>query len=147
MTKQENNKEQRQQAAQQKYMELQMINNQAKELQKQIQALENQVGEVDNILNNIDELKEIKLGTEILVPVANGIFLKAELKDSNNLKVNVGGNTVVVKTVDETKKLLGDQSLEIREVHDQLIAQLKKIIEHAEKTEEELKGMVQELQQ
>lgn len=147
MTKQQNNKEPKQQAAQQKYMELQMINNQAKELQKQIQALENQVGEVDSILNNLDEMKNINVGSEILVPVANGIFLKAELKDSQNLKVNVGGNTVVVRTIDETKKLLGDQSIEIREVHDQLATQLKKIIEHAEKTEEELKQMVQEIQQ
>jgi len=147
MAKQQNNKEQKQQVAQQKYMELQMVNNQVKELQKQIQALENQVGEVDNILNNLDELKEIKVGSEILVPVANGIFLKAELKDSNNMKVNVGSNTVVVKTIDETKKLLGDQSIEISEVHDQLVAQLKKIMAHAERTEEELKGMVQELQQ
>src|SRR3989338_2388027 len=139
------NKEQKQQEAQQKYMELQMINNQAKELQKQIQGLENQVGEVDNILSNLDEIKQIKVGSEVLVPVANGIFLKAEIKENNNLKVNVGGNTVVVKTIDETKKLLEVQSLEIREVHDQLIAQLKKIIEHAEKTEEELKGIVQDL--
>ena len=86
----------------------------------------------------------------VLTVSANASFISIQSQIStelreNNLKVNVGGNTVVVKTIDETKKLLEVQSLEIREVHDQLIAQLKKIIEHAEKTEEELKGIVQDL--
>ena len=50
----------------------------------------------------LDDLKTTKTGTEILVPMASGIFIKAELKDNKELAINVGADTVVKKNIEET---------------------------------------------
>ncbi len=135
-------KEQDQQKAQQKYMELQMFDSQLKQIQQQVQSLESQAVEVEIVLNSLDELKKVSSGSEMLVPVANGIFAKAKLIDAENLIVNVGSNTAVTKKVDSTKDMMTSQILEIRSAQEQLSMQFNMILEKARQTEVEMQELV-----
>ncbi len=134
--------EQDQKKAQQKYMELQMFDSQLKQIQQQVQALESQAVEVEMVLNSLDELKKVSNGSEMLVPVANGIFAKAKLIDAENLIVNVGSNTAVTKKVDSTKDMMTSQILEIRSAQEQLSMQFNMILEKARQTEVEMQELV-----
>ncbi len=83
---------------QEKYMQMQLIEQQMQQIQKQLQLLENQLQELNLTLQALDDLKNTKPGTDILVPIASGIFFKAELKDNEELALNVGADTVVKKS-------------------------------------------------
>jgi len=50
-----------------------------------------------------------------LAPIINGIFVKAELKDNQNLLINVGADTVVEKTVSQAVELLKERQKETLE--------------------------------
>lgn len=134
--------EQNQKKAQQKYVELQMFDNQLKQIQKQVQTLENQAVEVEMILESLEEIKKVDKNSELLVPIANGIFAKAKMIDSENLIVNVGSGTAVTKKVDNTKDMLTSQVIEIRAAQEHLSIQFNSILERARQVEAEMQELV-----
>lgn len=81
----------------QKYVEIQMISEQMKQMQQQSQMLEEQAMELSLTLQGLSELERTKEEQEILVPVATGIFSKAKIGSTDNVIVNVGSNVLVQK--------------------------------------------------
>jgi len=131
---------------QQKYVELQMIDAQIKQIEKQLQAIEAQSVEIEAILFSLDELSKTEVGAEILVPVSSGIFVKASLKDNKQLRVNVGGNTVVEKDIPATKALLVNQVSEMRRLQEELTEQYEKLAGAAEKLTIDINALAGEQQ-
>lgn len=129
------------QELQQKYMQLHLFNQQLRQLQQQLEAVQNHVVEIQTILFALDDIAKTEQNREILVPLSSGIFVKAELKDNKNLRVNVGSNTVVEKSVQETKALLDRQILELSKLNEDLAGQYAKIVSEAEKLQAELQKL------
>lgn len=100
--------------------------------------VERQKADLQIVQQSLDDLKKTKIGNEILVPVSSGIFAKAELKDNSKLLVNVGGNTTVERTIEETKEMLSKQMNEVAKLEKDLEAQLKKLAEEAIHIETEI---------
>ena len=128
---------------QEKYLELQMADQQIKQIQQQLQLIQQQMTDLDSLKENLDEFRDVKPGTEILVPFANGIFAKAELKDSKELLINVGGNTTVSKTVGGTKEMLDAQMDEMVKIHEKLALDMQKIAAKAKDAELEVNNLVE----
>lgn len=134
-------KEDKAQDLQQKYVQLQMHNQQLQQLQQQLQAVQNQSVEIQTILFALDDIAKTEVGKEMLVPLSSGIFVKAEIKDNQKLRVNVGSNTVVEKSVQETKALLDRQILELNKLNEDLTNQYTNVIGEAEKLQAELQSL------
>ncbi len=103
----------KEEAIQQKYMEFQYFQQQIEQVNHHLEMLAEQNAEIDLSISAVQELEKTKVDNEVLAPIANGIFLKAGLKDNQKLIVNVGSNTTVEKTIPETVKLLEKQKEEI----------------------------------
>lgn len=131
---------------QEKYIELQLYGEQLAQLQKQMELIEEQLMELRYVIQSLGETKNLKVGTELLVPIASGIFLKADLKDKENLIVNVGANTVVTKTVDEAKALLEKQFGELENQHKKVLTGMMTISERAQGLEAEMNELLVDLQ-
>jgi len=129
---------------QQRYIELQMLEKQIIQAQKQIQSLENQIIEINIIKQGLGDLETKEKDTEILTPISNGIFVKATLKDNNTLLVNVGANIVVEKNIEDTKKLLDHQLEEIKKFQARLISDFQKMNERMLRYEKELNELISE---
>ncbi len=127
---------------QERYMELQMIVSQIKQIQQHIEKMEAQLAELKSVGEALDDLKDVKKGTEILVPVSNGIFVKADIKESDRLIINVGSNVAVEKSNTETKEMIGAQVVEIEKYKDHLTMQLQEFERNAVEIEKELQAMV-----
>ena len=123
---------------QEKYAEYQMLENQLKQMQKQLEHVTEKISEVEELQFSIGDLKGVSSGTEIFVPISMGIFAKATLKENDSLIVNVGNNVVVNKTVEETKSLLANQVKEMGKMHAHLVQQMEKLAIRAEELQSEL---------
>lgn len=121
-----------------KQIEMQILGSQIGQIQKQIQQIDNNVMEIDFIKASLDDLKKMKKGSEIFAPIANGIFIKANLKETDELAVNVGGSTVVNKNIEQTKKLLDDQVKEISKSRKEMMESLEKLSKQAASMEKEI---------
>lgn len=138
----EQNKEKLEKEAQEKYMTLQLLDKQIKNVQVQIQSLEQQANELQTVRQNLEVFKTVKNGSEILLPLAQGIFAKAELKDNLNVAVNVGASTIVQKDIEQTQTMLEEQTKEVIGVQDKLMHQLQRFVHEAQKTENELRELL-----
>lgn len=123
---------------QERYVEFQIMEQQMKHIENQVDALSGQIQELMITTQGIEDLEKVKPGTEILVPLAGGIFLKAELKDSSSLLLNVGSNTVVTKSAPDAKEFINKQLDEIKGAHQQLIVELQKLAMKSSVVEREI---------
>jgi prefoldin alpha subunit len=135
-------KQEQVQKLQQKYMELQMLDQQMKQAQKQVEAIEQHAMELDEIQQGLDALANSKQGSEMWVPISNGIFVKARLEDNKSLAVNVGGNVVAKKDVPSTKAMLAEQAAEMRKFQAELVHQVEKAAERAAALQQELQEVL-----
>ena len=127
-----------------KYLELQLLNQKMQQMQQQMEELDQQASQIEGTGQSLDEFAEVNEGTQILVPVANGIFAKAKLEDTKSLLVNVGASINVQKSVPEVKKLMAGQVAEMRKLQEDLAKQLKQLTDMAESAQSELQNMVKE---
>ena len=123
---------------QEHYLKLQFLHEQIKEMEKQTQLFNNQVVELTLTTQNLNDFKNLKQGTEILVPVNQGIYAKAELKNNKDLLVNVGSNVSVKKNIEDTKKLISNQIEEIKKLQEQMVLNLQKLTLQASSIEKEI---------
>ena len=128
--------------AQELYMQLQMIQENAKQIYKQLQVAEGQLMELVMTSQSLDDFRQIKEKTEIFVPLNSGIFAKAELKKADELLVNVGANVVVKKDISSTKKLVERQVEQLRDIRERMVSDLKKLTTYGSGIEEELQKLV-----
>ena len=127
---------------QQKYMELQMLDQQMKNVQKQVEAIEQKASEVEETQQSLDALGAAKKGTDMWVPIANGIFLKAQLAENSKLGVNVGSNIVATKDIPSTKAMLAEQAKDMRTFQADLIAEFEKMAGQAAALQNELQQIL-----
>lgn len=134
----------REKELEEKYVELQIVTQQMKQIQKQIMLLNNQMVELTLLHQNMKEFKEIKEGTNILVAIGSGIYANAELKNNQGFLVNIGANVVVRKDVDSTREIIKQQTEEIKGVHEQMVAELRGLYEQANSLEEEINKLAKQ---
>lgn len=136
--------EDKQEELRQKYVELQMIGEQMKQLQQQSQMLDEQFVELNVTLQGLDELHNIKKDKEILVPIATGIFTKAELK-GGDLIVNVGSNVLVKKDVKTTIDMTRERVKTVEQYQAQTMENLTQMALRAQQLEVDLSKLSQGL--
>ncbi|MBN2051964.1 prefoldin subunit alpha [Candidatus Woesearchaeota archaeon] len=117
---------------QNKYVQLQLIDQQARQLQQYLHTFDQQLLEIRSVINSINELAKLKKGDTILAPIANGIFIKAKLEDNKEVRMNVGNNTVVNKSTEDAIKMLQSQEAEVTQYRSEVIAKLDELIKQAE---------------
>ena len=112
---------------QQEYMKFHVLDNQMKQVEKELHMIAAQKEEVIGTKKALENLQTVKEETHILAPISNGIFVKAALKANDTLIVNVGNNVTVEKTVPQTIQLLDEQFVELDKVYRQLTTDLQSL--------------------
>jgi prefoldin alpha subunit len=133
--------DEKQKNIQEKYMEFQALAQQMQAAEKQIQKVAAQLQEVNSAKEALAEISKAGAGKEILVPVTAGIFVKAELKNTDDLIVNVGSNVAVNKSVDDTKKLLDEQILDVEQYQKELSMALEAYAARLQELQQDLEGL------
>ncbi len=123
-----------------KYMEFQMLQQQMKDVVGQIEEISNRLYEVESIIVSVNETSEVESGSEILVPISSGIFIKAKASETKNFLVNIGAGNVSTKSTEEVIKMLEKQKVELLNFQTELTKE-------AENFERQLMAMQKELQE
>jgi len=135
---------QKEKEAQKRYMELQLLEQQMKQLQKNAKLLDGQLEELYSVLQNIDDFRNVAKKTPLWIPLSSGIFAKAELSENTELMVNVGADIAVKKSIPDAKSLVQSQMDDLRKVHNQVMEELQRIAVRAMGLEKELNRLLSE---
>lgn len=126
------------------YINLQLLTNAIKQLQKQIQLLEEQFINMQVVKSSLDELSEVKVNSPILVPVAEGIFCSASLEDNKELLMNIGGNIAVKKSIPDAKEYIDERLKELEKNREEMTEQLTSVVEQTQKLQDKFNSLVKE---
>ncbi|MBT5022397.1 prefoldin subunit alpha [Candidatus Woesearchaeota archaeon] len=138
----ENNQDSVKKEMQSKYVEYQMLEQQLKGLQQQMQKVDTQLVELQSIVKGLTDLQLADDNSEILVPMSSGIFVKANVKDKNKFLVNVGSSVIVDKSFEETVVLLNNQVRELEAFRTEVIIQVQQISVNIQVVETQLKDLM-----
>ncbi len=94
---------------QQKYLEMQILEQHGKEVQQQLSLLDQQFSELKRLGENLNEIEGIKEDTEIFVPLGAGFFIRSVLKDNSNVLMNIGASTLTIKSISSSKDIISKQ--------------------------------------
>ena len=126
--------------------ELQYYDSQIKKLQEEFGKVEQQIKDLTELQKNLDTFAEQEPGSDTFIPISNGIFVKATIKDTNSFLINVGSNVAVPKTKDEAKELIKNQQKELQDYREEIIEKVTELDTHAAEIEKKLLGKPQQSQ-
>ena len=120
------------------YTQFQILDQNIKQMQQQAAALNTQLIDLVSTTKNLDDLKNVKKGTEIFFPVSSGVYAKGEIKDNENLIVNVGADITVKKNLSDTKQIIEKQIGEMKKIQTQTVEELQRLTNQAALIEKEM---------
>lgn len=118
-------------------IKMHMLEQQAGNIQQQIQAVEQAKNDLKELNSGIKNLKGA-VGKEILAQIGRGIFVKAKLL-SEELIVDIGNKNLVSKKIEETTKLIDEQLEKLGLAEKELENNMQDISQKAEKILSEIK--------
>ena len=128
---------------QQAYMEMQQIDGQMKQGNRQVAVLDQQIAEIHAVARSVMEMGEVQDNAELFVPIANGIFAKAQLKQTKEFLVNVGSGVVVPKPAAAVRELLEEQAARVHAAKDELMREMSELAKHSNTIEEKMKKFIE----
>jgi len=130
-----------------KYMELQIFEQQLKQVNQQLLNLDNQLLELQRIEENLGDLTETKKNTELLVALGGGVFSKTELTDNKTVLMNVGANIIIEKDIPSSKEVIGHQIDQIKTVMKQLEQEFQVLAANSQTIQQDLQKLSSEMKE
>jgi len=118
--------------------EAQMLVSRIQQIQQEFEVLEQQFTHAQKAMQDISNLS-LADRPKAFVPVSRGIFTEAKLVDTEKFYVNVGSGIIAEKNANDVKKLLQEQSEELRKGQHQLAANMKQLATRVREIEQKLK--------
>jgi len=109
-------------------------------LTEQTQFLNASLNNLINIKNTVENLKEVKEGEEILVPVGGMLNLKATIKDPKKVLLYISQDIVVEKSLEETLEHIDERIV----THNEQIQKVSTQLQNVERILQEISQNVQQ---
>ncbi len=88
-------------------IQLQMMEQEARQLEQQLQLITQHLEDMEQLKSGLDELEKSE-NKEILANIGKGIYIPAEIKNKE-LLVEIGNKNLVKKTIPEAKEIIDEQ--------------------------------------
>jgi prefoldin alpha subunit len=125
-----------------KYLLLQLMDAQIKELEKELIALETQNQNIIKLKENMSSLEKVKANSKSFSAIGAGIYSESEIKDTKQVLINVGAGVFVKKNTAETSDLLTAQLTQSKDIIEKLALNLQNLSEKATEIQIEIQDMV-----
>lgn len=130
---------------QRKYLQLQLYKHQLNTLVEQRNSIEFRVEELKMTIHALEGLEKIKKGDEIWSSVGSSAFVISDIKDTDNVLINIGAGVVIKNTRKRSAEILQSRLNELEEVNMSLMAEIIKYSEEISRLEPEVQRLAQQL--
>lgn len=131
--------EQEKQEQIQKTLELNALDLRLRELEQSLILLERQISELQLCQLSLDELENVKKGTEMMAPLGSGIFVKANLAENKEILLDIGAKALCKKSTQETKEVLKQKLEKAIDVHARLATEMQNLAQNIVGLEQRLR--------
>ncbi len=123
-----------------KMLQLEILKEQGQQMAQQKSQISMQVQELEYTKNTIKDLKNAKKGTEMMIPIGTGMYVKGKIESVDDIITAIGGNVAVGKTLDDVKEIIDERMKRMKELETQIDSELENIDSEGEKLVKELQG-------
>ena len=125
---------------QQKMLELQFLEQQAKQFEQQSTTIQAQIVELKTLEEALSDLSKVKEGKELFIPLGSGFFIKAKMAENKELLMNVGTKILLKKSYPDANELIEKQIKELEKALPQIEKEMSKIQLKGQALQEELQA-------
>ncbi len=115
-------------------------------IRAQMQILDTTLEELRNSISALAVLEENKAGTEILVSIGSGSFIRAQLKDNQKVIVGVGSSLSLEKNIPDARKVFEERIKEVTEAQDKMRKAAAETTEAIQSLDDEYRHIVSHMQ-
>ena len=131
---------------QQKFVQLQVMKQQAQSFLEEKQKVDAAVSEMSMTLDAMEKLKHAKNDDEIWPNLGSGAFIKGKMTDTDAVMVGVGAGIVVKKNIGAAITIMEKRVEDMKSVDGELINELNKLMSGIQSLEPEVEKMAEKLQ-
>jgi prefoldin alpha subunit len=128
-------------------MEAEQYKRQMESINRQMQILETTIEELRGSMNALSALEENKAGTEILVSIGSGSFIRAKLMETEKVIVGVGSAFSLEKGIPEARKFFEDHVKQAGEAQEKMRKMAAETTESIQALDDEYRHLISHLQQ
>ena len=132
-----------QQELQQKLMAYQMLQQQLEELRNQATLLQGRMAELESTRIALEDLGNVKDGTETFVPLGSGLFANGTVT-KGDLLVDIGAGVMGIRTLKEANEVLEKHRKEVDDFAEKLQTEMTRVITQITAIGSELEVAVKE---
>jgi prefoldin alpha subunit len=127
-------------------VEIRMMEGSTNLIQSRLRIVSSALEETAIAMNTLEGVKGCPKGTEVLVPVGAGSFLRAELTDVEKAITGVGAGVCIEKSIESSTTDLKERQAELEKLSGSLRQQLEQLLSSIENTKNNLSRMVEQQQ-
>ncbi len=128
--------------AEEKYMMLQIIDAQIKDIEKELEALEQRSFELIRLKVSLDSLAKSHKDAASIAPIGLGTYAFSEIKETKEVLVNVGAGVMVRKDIPSANEMINAQLHQSDHVASQLTQNVQNLAIKAQQIESEIKALL-----
>ncbi len=134
-------KKDRSQEMQKKVLQFQILQANLQLLAERERHFAEKLAELEETRQALEDLKDVKRGDSIMVPLGSGNFIAGEIKDCEKVLVGFGAGVVIKKSQEDARKIIDKRAEELSTALHELGSQ----IQHVEFELHKLQPELQEL--
>ena len=123
-------------------VEIRLLEGSARILQSRLDIVSGASSETLTAIQTLEGAKGQNDGSELLIPIGSGSFVKARLSDAGSIIIGVGAGVCVEKTVEDSIKDLRLRSSELEKARVSVTQQLSQLLNQTEDYRERLGELV-----
>jgi len=125
-------------------VELRLLEGTARTLQARLEVVDTALSEILIANSTLEGIKNKPKGTEALVPVGAGSFVRVELADSEKIVMGVGAGVSIEKSVNDSIESLKSRQNDLEKLRMSLQGQLTQVASRIEDERRRLNDLVKE---
>jgi len=125
-------------------VELRLLEGTARTLQARLEVVDTALSEILIANSTLEGIKNKPKGTEALVPVGAGSFIRVELADSEKIVMGVGAGVSIEKPVNDSIESLKSRQNDLEKLRMSLQEQLAQVASRIEDERRRLNDLVKE---
>jgi prefoldin alpha subunit len=128
----------------QKTLELGALDSRLKELEQALGLLEGQISEFQLCQFSLDEIGDLKKGSETMMPLGAGIFIKGNITNTGEVLIDVGARVLCKKTVHEAREMIEKKLNHAIDLRSRIINEVQNLVQNIIQQEQQIKKLAGE---
>ena len=125
--------------------EAELIQSQINTHNQNLELLNLSLNEARQTLDTLEQIKDVSPGTELLVPVGSGSFIRSTIAQNDRVVIGIGAGFSMEKNIDEAKAIVDKRADQLDSAIKQTTERVQELSSRLEQLTPRLKKLYQEL--